>query len=214
MSAEGRPLLAEWRGGARYATATASSATSENYGQGKVTRGVATFYGAAPAEERPFLARKREEAHHAALGPSSGISPNNDAMARGLEPGRPRKPTSFGKAAPAKKRPFLAREREEARHAALAPSGAISAAHSARRIAHGARNCAASRMRSEPVTFGKVAPATVRPLLAKEREDARHATATPSQQTVRYMDPMEGGQRRLQSGLFLQSGEERSAMRK
>ena len=119
-----RPLLAGERRDACYAAFAPSSAISENFGPERVTRGVATFYGAAQAEERPFLARKREEARHAASDPSSTVSLNYDALSRGLEPGSLRsiEPLGFGGAASAEGRPLLAMKREEARHAASAPT--------------------------------------------------------------------------------------------
>lgn len=106
-----------------------------------------------------FFARKRKEARHAASARSSGNSPNYDALGRGLEPGRlrPEEPTPFGRAAPAKERPFLATERDKAHHAASAPSSASSLSLLAtlwRRALHANRQCHPNRSRLQAAGDG------------------------------------------------------------
>ena len=81
------------------------------------------------------------------------------------------------------------RKREEARHAASAPTSAISLNYVV-----ASRGLGLEKPRSkEPITFGRVAPATEQPLLAREQEDARHATATSSRGMIRCMDPTKSG---------------------
>ena len=113
-SAEMQHLLAGWRGGARYATATPSSAISLNYATPRGTSERTTVGRATPAIKRLLLAEERGDARYATSAPSSAISENYG----------PEKVTRVVATA-REERPFLARKREEARHAASAPSSGI-----------------------------------------------------------------------------------------
>ena len=140
---------------------TATSAISLNYDAPRVTRGVATFGGAAPAVGRPLLAGKREETRHEASAPTSAISLNYDASSRGPEPGRlgPTGPSTFGRATPATKRPLLAEERGDARYAASSPKSANSGNYGTGKVTRGL------------ATFHEAAPAEERSLFAGKREE-------------------------------------------